>query len=129
MSSSTWMWSKCGPGSEKLEKNKRDLKYDAIHILVTFNEFDSSKLSVLYLNLMVRYMWHEQLIYIIDSFKFPLNIFSVSFIITCIKMNAIYFFWLKDLQGFWLYTTVDMSFYFQILLDVCSISLSPVPKV
>lgn len=75
MSSSTWMWSKCGPGSEKLEKNKRDLKYDAIHILVIFNEFDSSKWSVLYLNIMVRYMWHEQLIYIYWQFQISFEYF------------------------------------------------------
>lgn len=50
------MWSKCGLGFEKFEKNKRDLKYDVIYILVIFNEFDSSKLLVFYLNLMVRYM-------------------------------------------------------------------------
>lgn len=50
-------------------KRTRDLKYDAIHILVTFNEFDSSKLSVLYLNLVVRYMWHE---------KFNLQLLTVS---------------------------------------------------
>lgn len=54
------MWSKCGLGFEKFEKNKRDLKYDVIYILVIFNEFDSSKLLVFYLNLVVRYMWYEK---------------------------------------------------------------------